>query len=1037
MKLKSSVTCLLVLFSSFAMAQDHADTLHIKHTLDSLLDRCLDIANQGQFEAAIAELHHAEALALQFLGERSFQYAICSYYCAEVHYLHEDYQKAEDHFAHTLLRLQKLPVPQPHLQATILEKLGNFCLERREWAKADSFYHAALSHLVPLRNEDPDTYATLLNEIAVSQIYMGRYSKAEGLLKEAVDFYRSIADTTSIAYSRALNNLALLYEEIGYFEQSKSLHQASLDLVADLVGKEHPEYARSLMNLAVLHHKMGDYRQAESLFLEALSLMEYLHGDDLSEYANCLNNLSNLYWDMGNLDKAEAGHQRIRAVRAQTLGDDHPSYAKTLDNLAGLALKKGQLNEAERLAHQAYTIFLGAYDTLHPAISASLQNLGNLQMALGNLDQAERYYQRAQALEEALFGREHYRYADVLTNLGHLYFNRKAYVQADTKYTEVLHIRQAALGTAHPDYVEALGTLAQTKWLLGDTLAAEKLYAAFAPLHRELLSRSIWHLTEKELNQYLPLFEEKLDELHALTSLRNTHAHTKMSYDNALFHKGFILGAVNQIQHLTHNQPEATALLGQLKSVRRRLAGIYATPIAYQDDPAPLEAEADALEKQLVLLVSEAEHALRDVRWEDVRAHLKPHEAALEFIHFNQNTLVEGEDAVQYGALLLWAESEQPVFIPLFDERALEHLHSPETERKSDYVNNLYAHADRSMVSLGSRKKTLYELIWAHVEPHLPADITTLYYSSSGILHRLNPGAIALDDETILSDRYRLVALNSTRQLVTPVQQTVIGREAVLVGGVDFDAQEPLFDDSPLLASRSENENWAYLKWTNQEVQRIASTLAASGFNTGQYTGAEASEEALKSIGTQGPSPRILHIATHGFFFPDPKVGQVGPETGAAGTVFKSSHNPMIRSGLILAGGNYAWQHGQAPNPEQEDGILTAYEISQMNLSNTELVILSACETGLGDIQGNEGVFGLQRAFKIAGARYLMMSLWQVPDRETMEFMTTFYRNWLEVEDPATGEKGMTIPDAFRKTQREMRDRFFNPYAWGAFVLVE
>ncbi|MBP6185625.1 MAG: CHAT domain-containing protein, partial [Saprospiraceae bacterium] len=175
------------------------------------------------------------------------------------------------------------------------------------------------------------------------------------------------------------------------------------------------------------------------------------------------------------------------------------------------------------------------------------------------------------------------------------------------------------------------------------------------------------------------------------------------------------------------------------------------------------------------------------------------------------------------------------------------------------------------------------------------------------------------------------------------------------------------------------------------------------------------------------PSPRVLHIATHGFFFPDPVDKILTSREGEP--VFKWSDNPMIRSGLILAGGNYAWQNGKAVSPDKEDGILTAYEISQMNLSNTELVVLSACETGLGDIQGNEGVYGLQRAFKIAGAKYLIMSLWQVPDRETMEFMTTFYKNWLEQK--------LSIPDAFRKTQREMRDRFFNPYSWGAFVLVE
>ena len=137
----------------------------------------------------------------------------------------------------------------------------------------------------------------------------------------------------------------------------------------------------------------------------------------------------------------------------------------------------------------------------------------------------------------------------------------------------------------------------------------------------------------------------------------------------------------------------------------------------------------------------------------------------------------------------------------------------------------------------------------------------------------------------------------------------------------------------------------------------------------------------------------------------------------------------MIRSGLLLAGANHAWATGKPLREGMEDGILTAYEISQMNLSNTELVVLSACETGLGDIQGNEGVYGLQRAFKIAGAKYLVMSLWQVDDQATMKFMEVFYRKWLEGKMP--------IPEAFRATQAEMRERFLNPYLWAGFVLVE
>ncbi|MCK6695632.1 MAG: CHAT domain-containing protein [Thermoanaerobaculia bacterium] len=137
----------------------------------------------------------------------------------------------------------------------------------------------------------------------------------------------------------------------------------------------------------------------------------------------------------------------------------------------------------------------------------------------------------------------------------------------------------------------------------------------------------------------------------------------------------------------------------------------------------------------------------------------------------------------------------------------------------------------------------------------------------------------------------------------------------------------------------------------------------------------------------------------------------------------------MIRSGLLLAGANHAWKTGRPLRPGMEDGILTAYEISQMNLRNTELVVLSACETGLGQIEGNEGVYGLQRAFKIAGAKYLLMSLWKVPDGPTQELMQAFYEQWLD--------QGKSIPDAFRAAQAQLRAKYPNPLFWAGFVLVE
>jgi CHAT domain-containing protein len=218
--------------------------------------------------------------------------------------------------------------------------------------------------------------------------------------------------------------------------------------------------------------------------------------------------------------------------------------------------------------------------------------------------------------------------------------------------------------------------------------------------------------------------------------------------------------------------------------------------------------------------------------------------------------------------------------------------------------------------------------------------------------------------------------------------------------------------------------SWKYLKFSEKETANIAAIIGKAGIPATTFGGYEATEEAFKKIGKDRDSPRILHLSTHGYFFPDSKSGG----DGASDPVFKTSEHPMIRSGLILAGGNHAWQTGK-PLGRREDGVLTAYEISQMNLAATELVVLSACETGLGDIRGNEGVYGLQRAFKIAGAKNLLMSLWQVPDFQTQELMTLFYQKWLLEKMP--------VRKALHTAQEEMRAKGYEPFYWAGFVLVE
>jgi CHAT domain-containing protein len=341
----------------------------------------------------------------------------------------------------------------------------------------------------------------------------------------------------------------------------------------------------------------------------------------------------------------------------------------------------------------------------------------------------------------------------------------------------------------------------------------------------------------------------------------------------------------------------------------------------------------------------------------------------------------------------------------------------------------------------------LSSIIWKPLEPYLDS-VKVIYYSPAGLLHRINFDAISLDKEARLGDNYKMLRLNNTRSLgESDSESSFESNDAILFGGIDYELDTAAVDSSLTIndavfrsdvlrgliwAGQDDAEKWNILSGTAIEINQIASILLSNNFQTVKYSEKDATEESFKKFGKQGNSPRILHIATHGFFFSNPLYvtsPKLDEMVADRRTVFKISDNPMIRSGLILYGANYAWKKNRTYKPGIEDGILTAYEISQTNLSNTELVVLSACETGLGDIQGNEGVYGLQRAFKIAGVKYLIMSLWQVPDKATSDFMTQFYMNWLE--------KKMTIPDAFRLTQKEMCQRFVDPYSWAGFVLIK
>lgn len=424
-----------------------------------------------------------------------------------------------------------------------------------------------------------------------------------------------------------------------------------------------------------------------------------------------------------------------------------------------------------------------------------------------------------------------------------------------------------------------------------------------------------------------------------------------------------------------------------------------------------------------------------NISFNDINKSLKKNEAVIEFINFKYHNGFKFTDSTFYCAIILTPSKANPIMIPLFEEKQLQKIFA-----KAKSSN------DSTTVSILYNNTQLYDLIWKPLESHL-TNINTIYYSPAGLLNKISFSSIKNNLNQYLSDKsnIELKLVLSSKQLINrelPFKfQT--NTNVRLFGGVNYEDKENLWREAIKkvgLDKSKENNNISFprsgssfrpLHGALLETDSIEAILKRKGINNViKYTEFDANEERFNSF--DGNSPDIINISTHGFFL-EKQLAVIDTSFSLTGSQ-KISYfeNSLLRSGLALAGANRVWAYEAKPYDNLKDGILTALEISNLNLSNTKLAVLSACETGLGDINGAEGVFGLQRAFKIAGVKYILMSLWKVPDEQTKELIVEFYKNLVN--------KNQDIEIAFENAQNFMKSNpkyKNNPYYWGAFVLLK
>ena len=968
--------------------------------------------------------------------------------------------------------------------ATSLNNLADLYRAMAAYAQAEPLYRQALEIDRKALGQGHPDYARDLNNLAELYRAMAHYAQAEPLYRQALAIDRKALGEDDPDYARDLNNLATLYCAMGAYAQAEPLFRQARDIVRKAHGERHLDYATSLNNLAVLYYTMGAYAQAEPLYRQALAINEKVLGKEHPGYAGSLYNLAELYRAMAAYAPAEPLYQQALAIDRKALGEDHPDYARDLNSLAVLYCAMGAYAQAEPLFRQALAIKEKVLGKQHPDYATNLNNLAELYDDMGNYAEAEPLYRQAMEIHRKALGEEHPSYATSLNNLATLYCAMGQYKEAEPLYRQALAIDRNALGEDHPDCARDLNNLAELYAATDRPTEAVESFGRGLQAEQSNLREVFGFSSEAAMRAYLSRIGRAYEALVglAVTGGEGSGVGPTTGLTWVLRRKAILLEALcsfRDAQRVLEADPGVAAQAVRLRGLRKQLQDlVMSPPRGWQ--AGQLEAQRGQLRDKCERLEGELHRALSAhlgeptylaAQVESVRSQLPPEAALVELVRFDAYDFrATGKQPkwkpARYAAFVLTpVENQPPRMVDLGLAQPLDAAVSAWRDAMTAAVEAWSAdpegfgkkHEAGEEAKLREASRPLYAKVFAPLREAL-GSARMIYLAPDGELNRLPFGALVDEDGKYLAESYRFAYLGSGRDLLR--ERPAPAKGTVVFAGPDYDLKPSQREQAtrPLLAALQTtqtsvvrgstsrdlgNAAFAPLRGAEEEAAEVRTVLTDTPFGPVRcYQGAQALEEVFKAL----PAPRLLHLATHGFFLPDQEAKpddrdaffvRTSMEIGPGGAMTRLSHteNPFLRSGLVLAGANRLNEAkaGNDKDQQTDDGWVTAEEISSLDLRGTELVVLSACESGLGDVKCGEGVYGLRRAFLQAGAQTLITSLLKVPDVPTRELMGKFYGYLAQGKG-----KLESLHQAQFDTIKERRavNACAHPFFWASFVLV-
>jgi tetratricopeptide (TPR) repeat protein/CHAT domain-containing protein len=1050
-----------------SLGPEHADVAAARRNLGILL------AQLGELAAARATLEEALAIQERSLGAEHVHVAISLQELGTVLTEEGRLAEARSRLDRALAIKERALGPEHPGLAFVLNQIGNVLSEQGDHVAARRFHERQLA--IAEKSIGPRSTLALaaLTGLGHACFAAGETSQARGFYERALSTGEEVLGPEHPDLPSILSGLASVARERGDLVSARRAWERSAAIAERALGVEHPETAQALSSLAGCLADMGEQGKARLTLERALALRERALGPDHPDLAYTLTALADVMVDLEESASALPLYERALMLREKAYGAEHPRVADALLSLARGAHLAGHDERSRALCERALALAERLPGTEHRLVAGGLHQLAVLADARRDMTGARALLERCLTLREGAHGPRHPMVATTLHALSYVLAESGDLDGARRHERRAATIRVEALGWSHPLVAEAQAALARFEWLLGDSSSALEAAVRAEETSRAHVAITCRYLSEREALRHAPARASGLDVALTLVSpgAAAPAAAISRTWDELVRSRALVLDEMAARHGATslHDDPVARARAEALATARQRLGRLTLrgpTTDSVEDHLGLLdEARRDVERADRELGERSAEvrgQAPASVGLEAVRAALAPTDVLVAFVRYERLSRADsGEpNAVaplspgtvvatpSYLAFVTTGRESAPVVVPLGPAPDIDALVSAWVGDASEPGN--------AAVATG---RVLRRATWDPLARRFGA-AARVFVVPDGAIHAVTFAALPTDDGRFLVETGPTIHYLSTeRDLVAPSRPRPLGQGLLVLGA-------PAFDDSSLFAALAPQParsrlvtmlaamtpfrgatadcapfrslRFAELPGAAREASDISilwrrrAASAGHGALATHLSAASATEAAFK---VRAPGRRVLHLATHAFLVPSAcATGAPGGRRPARSALevddasIVPAQNPLRLSGLALAGAN----HRDAASPGEEDGVLTAEEVSSLDLSSVQWMVLSACATGVGDIHAGEGVLGLRRACQVAGARTVVMSLWPVDDAATRDWMRELYEARLARRlDTAESVRAAQLAVLGKRRARGESD---GPFAWGGFV---